>query len=757
MLLPIVTVWLAAAGSSWATDYYVSPSGNDSNPGTSVGTGAWQTTSKVNVHSFAAGDRILFEGGQTFGGSLGFGSDDTGSAANPIIVTSYGGGRATINGGTGKGIVIYNTAGISVSDLYVVGAWNAATQSGNTGNGIELFTDIPGGIKLDSISINNVAVLGFKLNGIIIGGYPADGSKSGWKNVLIRNSEAYNNGGAGISSFGYFSISATTYAHENIVVRDCKAYSNRGLRDTAGNSGNGIVLGDVNGAIIERCLAYDNGDLNNSNFEGPVGIWTYDSNDVSIQFNESYSNKSGNSIVDGGGFDLDGGVTNSTMQYNYSHGNSGPGYLIFQYSGARPLMAGNTVRYNISENDGRGGHHGGIWIGGGAAVQANRIYNNTIYLSPAPGGMPTIFTNLGVGSGNSACNNIFQTSGGALLINSSGAMIDSLLLQGNNYWPGGSAFSVKWGATTYSTLAAWRSATQQEKSGGFDTGFALDPLLGSPGNGSTIANPALLNQLSAYRLNSTSPMINSGLDLFALYGESPGSRDFHGGTLPQGGAYDIGANEFAAITILTGPAASPNPVTHGSTGLAVTATTAVGEADLIYTWGWIGTPPAPVIFSVNGTNAAKNTTASFSKSGAYQLSVTITNSGAATVTGNLPVTVNQTFEFWLTEHGLTGADAQPSADPYGVGISNLLAYGLGIEPQAANPQAGLPALHLPGGELVLNYQAPRTDLIYQPEWSTNLAEWQTSGITIVPNGDVRSASVPRGTDPGKFIRLRVSR
>lgn len=315
---------------------------------------------------------------------------------------------------------------------------------------------------------------------------------------------------------------------------------------------------------------------------------------------------------------------------------------------------------------------------------------------------------------------------------------------------------MKWGTSTYSTLAAWRSATQQEKLGGANTGSTVDPLLSSPGNGGTIGNPALLNQPSAYRLNSTSPMINTGLDLFALFGVSPGSRDFYGNTLPQGGAYDIGAHEFAGITILSGPAAIPNPVTQGSAGLAVTAATEAGEAGLTYTWGVIGTPPAPVVFSVNGTNAAKNTAASFSKSGTYLLSVTITSSGTSTVTGNLPVTVNQTFEFWLTEHGLTGANAQPSADPYGVGIGNLLAYSLGIEPQAANPQAGLPALQLAGGELVLNYQAPRTDVIYQPEWSTNLTEWQTNGITIVPNGNARSASIPRGTDPKKFMRLRVS-
>src|SRR5207244_2754970 len=49
-----------------ATDYYISSSGKDNNSGTSVAA-AWQTCRPANLFHFAAGDRILFEGGQTFG------------------------------------------------------------------------------------------------------------------------------------------------------------------------------------------------------------------------------------------------------------------------------------------------------------------------------------------------------------------------------------------------------------------------------------------------------------------------------------------------------------------------------------------------------------------------------------------------------------------------------------------------------------------------------------------------------------------
>src|SRR5574340_53159 len=84
---------LASALPASATDYYVSPSGKDTNPGTSSAT-AWRTIAKLNGVSFAAGDRILFEGGQTFTGTLAFDRGDAGTEAGPITVTSYGTGRA---------------------------------------------------------------------------------------------------------------------------------------------------------------------------------------------------------------------------------------------------------------------------------------------------------------------------------------------------------------------------------------------------------------------------------------------------------------------------------------------------------------------------------------------------------------------------------------------------------------------------------------------------------------------------------------
>src|SRR5262245_29816492 len=82
----LLVLWCAA--TSHATTFYVSPSGNDSNPGTSLEQ-AWQTITKVNQTQFLPGDSVLFEGGQFFSGSLLFDNDPGSSPSLMVTVGSY--------------------------------------------------------------------------------------------------------------------------------------------------------------------------------------------------------------------------------------------------------------------------------------------------------------------------------------------------------------------------------------------------------------------------------------------------------------------------------------------------------------------------------------------------------------------------------------------------------------------------------------------------------------------------------------------
>lgn len=84
--------------SSLATTYYVSPTGSDSNNGTSQAT-AWQTITRVNQisSSLQPGDKVLFQKGGSYRGKLTISSN--GSAASYIEIGAYGtGARPVISG-----------------------------------------------------------------------------------------------------------------------------------------------------------------------------------------------------------------------------------------------------------------------------------------------------------------------------------------------------------------------------------------------------------------------------------------------------------------------------------------------------------------------------------------------------------------------------------------------------------------------------------------------------------------------------------
>src|SRR5689334_22441502 len=81
-----------------AATYYVSPAGNNNNPGTST-TLPWRTIDKVNDTFLSPGTRVLFQGGQTFTGMVYLRPGESGTLTNLITIGSYGTGAATINGG----------------------------------------------------------------------------------------------------------------------------------------------------------------------------------------------------------------------------------------------------------------------------------------------------------------------------------------------------------------------------------------------------------------------------------------------------------------------------------------------------------------------------------------------------------------------------------------------------------------------------------------------------------------------------------
>lgn len=82
------TLLILISMTNFATTYYVSNAGNDSNNGTSTST-PWKTLAKVRGTKFSAGDNILLKSGDIFNEA--FGLLVSGSIENRIKISSYGG------------------------------------------------------------------------------------------------------------------------------------------------------------------------------------------------------------------------------------------------------------------------------------------------------------------------------------------------------------------------------------------------------------------------------------------------------------------------------------------------------------------------------------------------------------------------------------------------------------------------------------------------------------------------------------------
>lgn len=342
--------------------YYVDQiNGDDANSGKSRRK-AWATISKVNESVFQAGDKILFCGGQTFNGKILL-TNLKGNPNKRIVIASYRKGKATISGGNSEAFIADSCSFIEINNLHFTGA---GRKNGNTTSGVIISNS-------QNISVDSVKVSGFQKAGLKI---------ENSQNIRIIRVHASENGFAGILT-GEVYHNPVRWISKNIYIGYCIAENNPGDPTILDNhSGSGILISGTDSAIVEYCLAKNNGWDQPWEGNGPIGIWTYHSNHVIFQHCIAHSNKTNKKGMDGGGFDFDGGVTNSVMQYNLSYNNMGPGYGLYQYYGAEK-WENNIVRYNISINDGTEIDSCGlqIWNGqpDGPEMKNALIYNNVFY------------------------------------------------------------------------------------------------------------------------------------------------------------------------------------------------------------------------------------------------------------------------------------------------------------------------------------------------------------------------------------------
>ncbi|MEP6467455.1 MAG: right-handed parallel beta-helix repeat-containing protein, partial [Parafilimonas sp.] len=308
------------------TSYYFSNQGNDTDDGSIKH--PFKTLAHIKTIHFNAGDSILLKGNEVFNDSIILKTN--GTSGKPVLLASYGNGNAIINADNRTAVSIYQSSFINLKNIICIGS---GRKNGNTKPGVNI-TDC-GNINLDDIDVS-----GFQKSGLQL---------YNCRSTTLKNVNAHDNGAAGIGVEGDFS---NKLGSNNIRITNCSAVNNPGDPSNLTNhSGNGIVVGHCTNVLIDHCIATNNGWDMPRIGNGPVGIWAYEADSVIIQHCLSYKNKTSAGAADGGGFDFDGGVTNSILQYCLSYQNQGSGYCIFQYWDASPWY-NNVVRFNISIDDG---------------------------------------------------------------------------------------------------------------------------------------------------------------------------------------------------------------------------------------------------------------------------------------------------------------------------------------------------------------------------------------------------------------------
>lgn len=522
------------------TIYYVSATGSDAADGLTTGT-PWQTLTKVNAAALSPGDKVLFNGGDTFSGQLVVGY--SGELFSPIVYGSYGTGKATISSVAASAVVATNKSYFVIADLICTG--NGLTT--NTISGV----DITG----TSARMNNVYIIGLDVSQYGKHGINVSAATAayGATNLLIDGCDVADCCGStaaqtacGINVKGQYGVALRGYTNSNVIIQWSTATGCTGRTGLSNWSGTGIGVFQTNRGVIQYCETSYNGE-NCDTSGGASGVLVADASSVVTRYCESHHNARYDApwIYDGNGFSIDGGSQYCGIEYCYSHDNWGVGFQLFDYVDP-PYMQqniGNFIRFSITVNDGT--HYSddagvSINVDGGFSPAAigNYVYGNVIYQGNTGAGM------LGFGAGGQTgiiANNIFYATAlaGNMMGNYLGTAWGDTEINGNLYYRvGGGSLLIKNGSTAYATLDLWKAASGLESG----TGVEGNPSFVDPTPVGTVGGyvPA---SLVGYKLATGSPALEAGVNISTLFGLNAGTIDFFGNTLSAPlniGAYDGG-------------------------------------------------------------------------------------------------------------------------------------------------------------------------------------------------------------------------
>lgn len=578
---------LATSGSTsllltalYPSTYYVSPTGSDSNNGTSSGT-PWQTIAKVNAHMCVPGDSILFQGGQTFSGNILI-TGITATPQTPFILGSYGTGNAIISCGSSYGIRVSGCSGVKVSNFTITGAGvTSGGVSSSNNSGVEIQNPLTTNNQLSSIYIDNINISSC-YGGIEVRGHSTaiSGPCSGFKDIrisnctissccswgiFVRSIPLLSYSGSTMTVASYNLAIPTTFPNQSnnnflifkgtptsiVYISDCQCYNIYGdITWTSTyncHTGDGIMVHSAINAIVERCQVWNCGQSG----YGPAGIWFQETTNGLARYCIVVNQQSGQGTgVDGDGYDADGGCINCTWESCIAWGCNNAGFLAGPYTGAL-VPTGTLIRNCISISNVRSGSssYGEVTPYGGANMN---VVNCTFYLT---GSSDFCYTDALGGSVN-LINCIVLGTGQSLVSFNSGTASTCL----NNIWYTISGtFQMAYGGTTYNTFSTWQAASGMEIVNGVVLGKNVNPQLNNPI--STVPTmPNASYTITNFDLTSGSPAIGAGINSLVYYSSSsdPGKIDFHG--YPNCSqlnvsdtGYDIGAIKYNGSSVLPLP------------------------------------------------------------------------------------------------------------------------------------------------------------------------------------------------------------
>ncbi len=328
--------------------YYIdSVNGSDINDGTSRDK-AWKSLSKAKSLNLLPGDQVLLKRGCTFNETLQV-SNALGTASQPVTIAAFGSGdkpKIVAPDGSQYAVQIKNCSYITIENLDV----------SNHGSDPEMWDRVGFNVHLDNYGIaHNTVIRGIDIHDVNGRLWKGEGAGVAlrftmtktrinyWDGITVEGCTIRDCSRNGIGFQGNHGRDAW-YPHKRVVIRE-------NLIERV--PGDGIVVGECDGALVEYNVVRDCTDPWGDNHNASAGIWPWSSDNTVIQFNES----SGQTTTwDAQGYDADYNCQNTTIRYNYSHDNKGGFILICNDGNAMNSYSignkGTRVYGNVSYNDG---------------------------------------------------------------------------------------------------------------------------------------------------------------------------------------------------------------------------------------------------------------------------------------------------------------------------------------------------------------------------------------------------------------------